>query len=207
MMRAALLEATAVLASEGGDAIDLVPDMGIVFGASAEWEPEPYLPWEAHTATAESDTELFDLVLEVVGAEGPIICGRLYRMVAEAIGISPEAVRSRLNKLVYGAVRYGRLAQVEPLGQGQMNKTVMLVGAGPVRARMLGPRTVWEYPRIEMQELVRRVIVEFDDEEELLQDGELTGLVVTSILGVERESWEGRYLEESAFEAHALLTS
>jgi hypothetical protein len=110
-----------------------------------------------------------------------------------------------MNRLVYNAVRHGRLSQVEPLGQGQIDKTVMLPGLEVVVARELGPRKAWQYPTVEMTELVRSLLTELDQDEALLADDELTASVVVSLFGVDDEGWEARYLEASAREAHANL--
>jgi hypothetical protein len=95
------------------------------------------------------DEELRGLVLNIIRAEGPILCRRLYNLIAEAIDERPTA---RLNRLVYRMVSEwdGPLEQVEPLGNGQQDKTVYVAGTDPHVMRTLGERELWDVPWVEL---------------------------------------------------------
>jgi len=100
------------------------------------------VPWDVQTYPNESslsDEQLRNLIVQIVTAEGPMICSRLYDLVFEATGSRPT---SRLNRLVYrmASVWNGRLAQVEPLGGGQQDKTIYIAGKDPRVFRTLGER-------------------------------------------------------------------
>jgi hypothetical protein len=108
---------------------------------------------------------------EIVAMEGPILCERLYALYVEASGDpGVGSVRRVLNRAAYAAVKNGVLAQVEPLGGGQADKTVYLPTAEPVVLRPRGPRVGQHIPASEVQYLagVLRKDEPDIDEEDLL---------------------------------------
>jgi serine/threonine protein kinase len=112
----------------------------------------PFSPWQVREVTPLDrlgDEDVRQLIVEIIAAEGPMLCSRLYNLVEEASGTRPT---SRLNRLVYRMVSQwnGRLSQVEALGNGQQNKTVYAVGTDPYMFRTLGDRAVYELPNVEL---------------------------------------------------------
>jgi serine/threonine protein kinase len=132
--------------------------------AWTEWEPasvavKPFTPWtfDRHWELIELDDEdLRGLVVEIVETEGPILCRRLYDLVAAAVGERPTA---QLNRLVYRMVSQwdGPLSQVEPLGNGQQDKTVYMAGVEPHVVRTLGERELWDLPGVERRAHIAQV--------------------------------------------------
>ena len=142
---------------------------------------EPWTPNRLFRSADLEDEEVRELLIEIVTAEGPLLCSRMYELFAEVTGARPN---SRLNRIVYRMVSAwnGRLSQVEPLGGGQQDKTVYLSGTEPRVLRTLGSRQVRELPLIELYShaaYARRVLGLSDDEES--DTSQTAALIATSL--------------------------
>lgn len=148
----------------------------------------PFVAWDPHplpSAGSENQEDVIQGLVEIVESEGPMLCERLYRRYVEGSGDpGVESVRRPLNRATYAAARSGRLAQVEPLGGGQANKTVYAPGTDPVIVRERGPRLVQHVPSSE----VRQLAEDLEDagfstsKEDLL-------LTVMAFLDVDSDDW------------------
>jgi serine/threonine protein kinase len=180
--------------------IDWDLDMDIAHVANLS----PFVPWLVQTYPDESnltDEQLRSLIVQIVDAEGPVICARLYDLVFEATGSRPT---TRLNQLVYrmASAWNGRLAQVEPLGGGQQNKTVFIPGTDPRAFRTLGERRADHLPSVEFQvhvEHARRVLGLADSDE--VEPNEILPTILATLSGSDEE----RDRAERAVKMHGLF--
>jgi len=143
--------------------LDLFPDEHLPFDFAPLLMPlfpadDPLVtPIRFAPAGGDQDLVIAGLV-EIVEAKGPIRCNQLYRLYVEGSGdATVAAAKKMLNRAAHQAVRSGRLAQVEPLGRGQIDKTVHLPGTPAVVVRPLGDRLVSELPVSEIAERIARV--------------------------------------------------
>ena len=109
------------------------------------WNPRS-LP-DPHTASL---AEVTEGLLEIVDAEGPIICRRAYALYNKAVGgsrLGRQTVKI-MNRAVYRAIRLGRLTHGE--GRAVADQAVQIVGRPPVVPRRRGPRRLDEIPPTEI---------------------------------------------------------
>lgn len=123
----------------------------------------PYGAWEPRAVpdprTAGRDA-VDPVLLEVVGAEGPVLAARAFGLINRAAGGKKltSIARAPLSSSAYRLRQQGRLELVgaaEPPGQG--DEVLRLAGAPRVRVRELGPRALDEVPLDELAELLRRL--------------------------------------------------
>jgi hypothetical protein len=141
---------------------------------------QPYRSWAARPlpgAGGARQDELTEILVEMVEAEGPALCARLYSMYVDASGDpGVGSVRSPLNRGMYAAVRTGRINQVEPLGGGQADKTVFPLGGESVVVRERGPRSATDIPASELLKAAELLL----DEEPDLQDEDIVELLLVA---------------------------
>jgi serine/threonine protein kinase len=140
---------------------------------SEVFELKPYSAWQPVPIGGTADHDLLGMFLVVVAYEGPVLCSRVYRAIAEELGVPFGAIKSRLNRIAYHAVWRGDVEQVEPSGGGQMDKTVYRKGQSG-EPRELGPRRVEEYPLVELKALVDLVFGPVEDVEGEFEDAYLS---------------------------------
>ncbi len=116
-------------------------------GFSVEGRFEPWPVRDIPVSNDLTEAEIEEVLIEIVEAEGPILCGRLYDLFYQASGERPTSL---LNRLTYGLVRSGQLEQIEAPGGGQQDKTVVVPGAVHLVCRPLGERSPWELPGCEI---------------------------------------------------------
>jgi very-short-patch-repair endonuclease len=122
--------------------------LGVEFTPYKSWEERP-LP-DPLTA---SMTNVLDALLEIIAAEGPVQCRRVYRKYAAAAGISggSTVLRSVLNKTLYRGVQLSLLELRDETGEpGQIDKFARLVDAPEISIRERGDRALEEIPPSEI---------------------------------------------------------
>jgi very-short-patch-repair endonuclease len=127
----------------------------------------PYIQWEPRAVPdpySASLPEIIDVLIEIVKAEGPVVCRRMYSLYNKAAGnarLGAQIVQV-LNRAVYRAVRLGRLVQNDEQKRGgQINQVVRMGGSAPVTARERGPRSLEDIPLLEIA-AVRDVLLRND---------------------------------------------
>lgn len=117
---------------------------------------EPYTAWtprpvpDPRSAGREA---IGPVLLEIVGAEGPILAERAYRLYVKASG--GKALTSIARAPLSGAVY--RLRQAGAIDFDENAGVLRPAGAAEVRVRELGPRALDEVPMGEVVELMRRL--------------------------------------------------
>ncbi|HCU35808.1 MAG TPA: hypothetical protein DGT21_10240 [Armatimonadetes bacterium] len=124
----------------------------------------PYTPWQARPLPdprSAPRADVVDALLEIVEAEGPIVCRRAYQLYAQAAGLQRvgKSIKSALNRALANAVRSGRLAEADERGEaGQHTKVVRIPGSAKVVLRMRGDRTIDEIPPLELAAAMRKCV-------------------------------------------------
>jgi very-short-patch-repair endonuclease len=114
----------------------------------SEWASRP-VP-DPHSAPL---SELIDVLIEIVAAEGPVVSRRAYSLYNKAAGYSRlgRQIVHVMNRAVYRAVKLGRLVQQDEKARaGQMNQVVRIAGSPAVNVRERGPRALDEIPPLEI---------------------------------------------------------
>jgi hypothetical protein len=117
---------------------------------------EPYSAWtprpvpDPRSAGREA---IGPVLLEIVGAEGPVLAERAYRLYVKASG--GKALTSIARAPLSGAAY--RLRQAGAIDFDENAGVLRPAGAAEVRVRELGPRTLEEVPLGEVVELMRRL--------------------------------------------------
>jgi very-short-patch-repair endonuclease len=157
-----IVDANATSQHESGSAFYRVSGNGLgsslsSFTAYREWAPRR-MPDPRNCGL----DEVMSGMEEIVRAEGPMICSRIYRLYARAAGIQRvvHQLRSIFNRAVAHAVRSGHLAQSEERGVGQMLRTVWLPNCPPVILRQRGSRTADEIPAGEIIAATEKVLAD-----------------------------------------------
>lgn len=117
-----------------------------------EWTTRPVTPVEQA-----SSSEVLDALVEIVTAEGPTHAEWAYRRYIKASGkerLRPN-VKTTFNRLMYEAVRRGRLLQIKDDVVGQIGRTVYAPGSDPVVVRELGPRSLEDLPCCEVRAVAK----------------------------------------------------
>lgn len=116
-----------------------------------------YKQWEARPVPdphAVSLQELMESLIEIVAAEGPVVCRRVYHLYNRASGNARlgSQILHLMNRAIYRAVRLGRLQQNDERKKGgQINQVVRIPGTPAVVIRQRGPRTLEEIPQLEIR--------------------------------------------------------
>ena len=122
-------------------------------GTFDEVTVDEYRMWNArqlpdpHTSSL---AEVMDALLEIVDAEGPIICRRAYALYNKAVGgsrLGRQTIKT-MNRAVYRAIRLGRLSNTE--GRAVADQVVQIAGRLLVVPRRRGPRRLDEIPPTEV---------------------------------------------------------
>jgi hypothetical protein len=124
---------------------------------------EPYRAWEG---TAPGDPRstprprIMETLLDIVGAEGPMLASRAYGLYNKASGGKKltSVARAPLSSATYWLAQQGQLVLVradDAPGQGE--DVVRLPDTPPVVVRELGPRELVEVPLDEIAEVMRRL--------------------------------------------------
>lgn len=121
----------------------------------------PYRTWMSRLLpdprSASMEEVVFGLV-EIIKAEGPIICHRAYSLYVKAAGLQRvgRQIRSFLNRAVWKAVRQGLLEASNEHGtRDRLNRIVRQSGSLPVVPRTRGGRTFDEIPPAEIAALMK----------------------------------------------------
>jgi hypothetical protein len=122
----------------------------------------PYVQWQPVSlplATEAGSEQLVAALIDVVGAEGPIVARRAYLLCHQAasghrIG---KDIRFAFNRATQVAVRSRRLGQIRDSMPDQTDKTLYLPTSPPVVSRVLGPRDLYEVPRSEILALIQEL--------------------------------------------------
>jgi hypothetical protein len=80
-------------------------------------------------------SELIDVLIEIVAAEGPVVSRRAYSLYNKAAGYSRlgRQIVHVMNRAIYRAVKLGRLVQQDEQARGgQMNQVVRVTGSHAV---------------------------------------------------------------------------
>jgi very-short-patch-repair endonuclease len=137
----------------------------------------PYFEWTSRPVADPHSTslsEVIDVLIEIVTAEGPVVCRRAYSLYNRAAGNSRlgRQIVQIMNRAMYRAVKLGRLVQNnEQKRGGQMNQVVRVAGSPELNVRERGPRALEEIPPSEIA-AVREKLVQGDpqlEEEELVR--------------------------------------
>jgi very-short-patch-repair endonuclease/sirohydrochlorin ferrochelatase len=121
----------------------------------AQWTPHP-VP-DVHSAPL---PEIINVLVEIVAAEGPVVCRRVYSLYNRAAGNSRlgRQIVHVLNRASYRAVKLGRLAQNDEQRRGgQMNQVVRITGAPELSVRERGPRSLEDIPPLEIAAVRERL--------------------------------------------------
>jgi hypothetical protein len=149
----------------------------------------PYLQWQPRAVPdphSASLPELIDVLIEIVNAEGPVVCRRVYSLYNKAAGNARlgKQIVHVLNRAIYRAVKLGRLVQNDEQKRGgQINQVVRIAGSPPVNTRERGPRSLEEIPPMEIA-AVRTLLLRDDldmGEEQLMRQ-------VAAVYGVVRKT-------------------
>jgi dethiobiotin synthetase len=124
---------------------------------------DAYRAWEPRPVGDPRDTprpRIMEVMLEIVGAEGPMTASRAYALYNRAAGGRKltTVARAPLSSAMYWLAREGKVALVaRDEIPWQDDDVVRLPDAPPVRVRELGPRSLDEVPLDEVAELARRL--------------------------------------------------
>ena len=105
-------------------------DAPLTLAPYSEWASRP-VP-DPHSASL---SELIDVLIEIVAAEGPVVSRRAYSLYNKAAGYSRlgRQIVHVMNRAIYRAVKLGRLVQQDEQARGgQMNQVVRVTGSHAV---------------------------------------------------------------------------
>jgi hypothetical protein len=99
-----------------------------------------------------ADPELDDLLVEIVGFEGPMHAEVAYRRIVKACGGSKlgSRVRERLDASLARCTRRKRVAKLKDTVREPLHKTLYIPGQEPVIPRSAGDRALEDVPRSEL---------------------------------------------------------
>jgi hypothetical protein len=130
------------------------------------------VPWLLHPVPdphSASLSELIEVLIQIVNAEGPVVCRRVYSLYNKAAGNSrlSQQVVHVMNRAIYRAVKLGRLMQNDEHKRGgQINRVVRIAGSPAVSVRERGPRSLEEIPALEISSVRERLLHDDPDMEQ-----------------------------------------
>jgi very-short-patch-repair endonuclease len=140
------------------------PDPNPELQSELKFGAQHYRHWQSHPLpdprTANLN-EIIDGLLEIVSAESPIICHRVYHLYASSIGIGRigHQIRSTFNRAISAAIRSQKVEQADDChSRDQLNKVVRLYGAPTESLRSRGNRSLEEIPPSEIAILIKRIL-------------------------------------------------
>lgn len=107
---------------------------------------DPYTAWERRPIERPENlhpNELIELIVEIVGVEGPVVADRVFEVIGSTAGIQSLGRRSisAIRDAQRQAVSQGRIVQTDPLRLGGTDyATLRTANQGLVHARERGPR-------------------------------------------------------------------
>jgi very-short-patch-repair endonuclease len=169
-------QATAGDSEAGDDALIYSIPVPVGSGADSVSKLAEYRQWMTHAMPdphSASLQELMEGLIEIVAAEGPVVCRRVYHLYNRASGNARlgSQILHVMNRAIYRAVRLNRLQQEDEQNKGgQINQVVRIPGTAEVVVRQRGPRSLDEIPQLEIRAV-----------REMLQDGASTSDEVSLI--------------------------
>src|SRR4051794_3664031 len=124
---------------------------------------EPYAAWEPHPVgdpRATPRASIMEMMLEIVGAEGPMTASRAYALYNRASGGRKltSVARAPLSSSIYWLAQERKVVLVRKEEIPWQDDDVVRMPDSPaVRVRELGPRELIEVPLDEVAELLRRL--------------------------------------------------
>ena len=126
--------------------------------------PEPYTAWESKPVSPLlqlSKSELTELLMEILAAEGPVIAERVYQLANRAASSRKlgKNIRSALDSAITSAIRRHLVIQSDPLGSGDLLYTTLRLPHQPaIAVRARGPReSLQQIPPEELRKVLRDV--------------------------------------------------
>jgi hypothetical protein len=181
--------ATAVDADREESVFDDGPTLLQALGEHPAITMAPFVAWSPH-ALPDPRTASFDDIaaglIEIVRAEGPMLCQRAYRLYAETFPGQElnRQTRSIFSKAMYRAVQQGQLLATDELYEpGMLQQVVRPIGCPKVVLRERGERLLGEIPPFELAALLRALD---GGDETLHDDQEALFTQALSLLGLER---------------------
>lgn len=123
----------------------------------------PYRGWREHPLPDPRTAKVAEVaagLVEIVKAEGPVVCRRAYQLYNRAAGLARvgKELRRIYNRAMYSAIRSGKLVQSNDWGtSGQQDKIVRAPGVPAVVVRERGDRELDEIPPTEMAVVFRTI--------------------------------------------------
>ena len=107
--------------------------------------------------TAMSSAALGEIILEVVGVEGPVVAERVYQLINHAAGNRRlgHVIRSAMLAACERLQRSGRIVADDPLGDGALLATLRLPDQPLVSRRDIGPRSLQHVPPSEIGAMIQ----------------------------------------------------
>lgn len=145
------------------DWLESIPVTAAPQSSPARITLDPYTAWEAHPVgdpRAAPRPRIMEVMLEIVGAEGPITANRAYSLYNKASGGKKltSIARAPLSSSAYWLAQERKLTLVKKDDIPWQGDDVLRMPDQPaVRVRELGPRDLDEVPLDEIAELVRRI--------------------------------------------------
>jgi len=146
----------------------------------------PYSTWnlrpvpDPHSASA---SEIMEVLIEIVAAEGPVVCRRAYSLYNKAAGNSRlgRQIVQVMDRAMYRALKLGHLVQNDEQSRGdQINQVVRVTGSPEVNVRDRGPRTLDELPPLEIRAVREKLLRDepgLDEEQLVRQMAAVYGIV------------------------------
>ncbi|MEZ4504448.1 MAG: AAA domain-containing protein [Thermomicrobiales bacterium] len=125
----------------------------------------PYQHWNSRSLQNPFDRpsrEIVKELVEIIEAEGPVLCRRVYNLYATAAGFESERqIRSVLNSALHNAYTQRQIEYANEWGKpGQIDDILRSPGRSRVRLRSAGGRNLQELPPSEVAEFVHLVAEE-----------------------------------------------
>lgn len=132
----------------------------------------PYKQWTKKSLLPVSDENvraIEDGIVAIVQAEGPMLARQAYVRYQQATGGSRvgKALQKIFNRAASRAIRSSRLLRIHDGIHGVVDATLYVHGQEPVQLRELGPRTLHEVPKSEIQTMLSALSHEGVTEEDL----------------------------------------
>lgn len=141
-----------------------VPETPSELEGALKYGAQHYRHWQSHPLpdprTAKS-SEIIEGLIEIISAEGPIICHRAYHLYASSLGIGRvgHQIRSTFNRAISSAIRTQKIEQADDYhSHDQLHKVVRLSGSPMIALRSRGNRSLEEIPPSEIAMLMKRIL-------------------------------------------------